>query len=101
MLKKVLWILLALIVVGAASGGGYYLYNQNKIKNETKKQLADVQKKIDQLPELEKDIFSKCMEGKSGTASDIKACEESTQKEMFTLAQDLTNIKSSLEAKLR
>lgn len=65
--------------------------------NQDSSQLADVNKKIEQLPELEKDIFTKCMDGKEGTSSDIKTCQEQTQKEIFTLSQDLSNLKQSLQ----
>lgn len=62
-------------------------------------QLADVENKILELPELEKDAFTKCMEGKIATAVNLKSCEESTQKSIFTLSQELTNLKNSLEAR--
>ena len=40
-------------------------------KENVSKQLEDVNKKISELPELENDIFSKCMETTKGTADDI------------------------------
>lgn len=68
-------------------------------REKISKQLEDVNKKIAELPELENDVFSKCMETTDGTADDIKDCQESTQKQIFTLSQDLNNLKKSLEEK--
>lgn len=64
--------------------------------NDINQQLQDVQKKIDELPDLEKDIFSKCIENKEKTAENIRGCEESTQKQIYTLSQELNNLKESL-----
>lgn len=63
-------------------------------------QLTDVNNKISELPKLEKDIFTKCMEGKRGTPQDIKQCEENIQKQMFVLSQDLINLKTDLEKQM-
>lgn len=73
--------------------------SQTAPRESVQKQLEDVNKKIAELPELENDIFSKCVETTEGTADDIKACQESTQKQIFTLSQDLNNLKKSLEEK--
>lgn len=82
-----------LVVVGA--GGYYYFYK----KNEVGEQLAKISNQLSELPSLEKDIFAKCMEGKNGTAQDIAFCQENTQKQMSTLAQDLMSAKKELESK--
>lgn len=60
-------------------------------------QLEDTQQKMKELPELEKDIFAKCMEGIQPTAANIRNCEETTQKNIYTLSQELTNLKNSLQ----
>ncbi len=66
-----------------------------------KTQLEDVENKIQELPELEEDIFTKCMEGKEGTAKNLRDCGENTQKQIFTLSQELVNLKESLQERLR
>ena len=71
--------------------------------SETEKleqQLSDVESKIRELPELEKDIFTKCMENKEGTTNNIRVCQEATQEQIFTLSQDLTNLKKALVEEL-
>lgn len=68
--------------------------------NQIEIQLTDVEEKISALPELEEDIFTKCMEKTKGGPQDIKKCEESTQKQIFTLSQDLANLKEELKKKL-
>lgn len=65
-----------------------------------RQQLEDVKQKIEELPELEEDIFSKCIEGKRGTQKQISQCQEKTQTKIHTLSQDLTNLKQNLESKL-
>ena len=70
-------------------------------KEELLLQLEDTNFKMEELPELEKDIFAKCMGGKEPTASNIKLCEETTQKNVFTLSQELTNLKNSLQQELK
>lgn len=63
-------------------------------------QLSDVESKIRELPELEKDIFAKCMENKEGTTNNIRVCQEATQEQIYTLSQDLTSLKKALAEKL-
>ncbi|MBI2008808.1 hypothetical protein HYS84_00165 [Candidatus Saccharibacteria bacterium] len=99
-MKRGLVYLSTLILLAGASVGGYFFYKDYKEKQDLKNQLADVELKIQQLPELEEDIFAKCMEGKSGTSSDLRSCQESTQRAIFTLSQDLSNLKLTIEAKL-
>lgn len=93
-----------LVIIAVVAVGGYLLW-QNWSgwfgnTQELKTQLADVNAKIAALPELEKDIFTKCMEGKDGTAVNIRICQENTQKQVFTLSQELINLKKSLEQQL-
>lgn len=74
---------------------GYYFYKKNTINL----QITKLDTQLQELPELEKDIFTKCMTDKNGTAQEIAFCQENTQKQMATLAQDLTNAKRELESK--
>jgi hypothetical protein len=67
-----------------------------KSERTAEQQLVDVRNKINELPELEKDIFAKCITDKNKTAENIRACQERTQKEIFTLSQDLKNLERSL-----
>ena len=68
-------------------------------KSDLNIQLTKVKSQLKELPELEKDIFTKCMEGKEGTAQNIAFCQENTQKQMHTLSQDLNNAKKDIESK--
>jgi len=65
-----------------------------KIKSE----LENVNRKISEIPELEKDIFYKCIEDKEITAKNIRTCEENTQKQIFDLSQDLVNLRADLQS---
>jgi len=74
----------------------FYYHSKTSDLNEQK---AKIKKQLTELPDLEKDIFTKCMEDKGGTAKNIAFCQENTQKQMFTLAQDLNNAKNDIENK--
>ena len=94
--KNVIIIICVLIVFIVFSVAAYYYYIK-KTNNDT--QITGISLKLKELPELEKDIFSKCMEKKEGVSQDIAFCQENTQKQMHDLAQDLTNAKKNLQGK--
>jgi len=96
MSKKSIIYILASIILILGAGAGYYYYAQ---KSKINRQIADINLKLKELPDLEKDIFTKCMEGKAAVAQNIAFCQENTQKQMFTLAEDLTNAKKDLQGK--
>lgn len=83
-----------LIIVGFAVAGAYYEHSTNNQKS-----LAKINKQIKELPELEEDIFTKCMEENKGGVENIPFCQENTQKQMHTLAQDLVNAKEDIESR--
>lgn len=96
-----IFLLLAVGLVMIVLGLSVYLdYSTSAEEDNIKAQLVGVENKITDLPELEKDIFTKCMEGKEATAMNIRACQESTQEQAFTLSQDLVNLKKTLEDRL-
>lgn len=70
--------------------------DSQKDKQTAEQQLVDVRNKINDLPELEEDVFAKCIADKNKTAENIRACQETTRKEIFTLSQDLKNLEKSL-----
>jgi len=90
---KIVLIILSIMVCLASIAGASFYYVKYKDLN---KQKVKVEKQLKALPELEKDIFTKCMADKGGTAENIAFCQENTQKQMYTLAQDLTNAKKDL-----
>ena len=93
--KFVLITLLTLLTIASLLLVGLYIKN----RSELNKQVTTIDNQLKELPELEKDIFTKCMEGKDPTAQSIAKCQENTQKQMHTLAQDLTSAKKDLQNK--
>lgn len=75
---------------------GVNFYN---FQSKTSEQLNKVSRQIEQLPELEEDIFTKCMEENGGDAKKIAFCQENTQKQMHILAQELDSAKKDLQNK--
>lgn len=98
MSKRYYKIIITIIALLLAASSAVLLVYLNK-KTNLNKQLAKVQSQLKELPELEKDIFTKCVEGKESTAQSIAFCQENTQKQMHTLAQDLNSAKKDLEGK--
>jgi len=89
--KLILFILLiGLVAAGFYLGTVYYTKTSEKDR-----QLSKLDAQIRQLPELEEDVFTKCMEEKD-TAKHIPFCQENTQEQMHTLSQDLKNAKSDI-----
>lgn len=93
--KKYLLGIVLFVLLLSIGAGGYYFYKNNEIN----KQISKLDYQLEELPELEKDVFTKCMVGKDGTAQNIAYCQENTQEQMFTLSQDLSSAKKSLESK--
>jgi uncharacterized protein HemX len=89
-----------ILVLVALGVGVYFGWKEYSGKKEIEKQLSDTQQKIQELPELENDIFTKCIESQKKIATNIKNCQEKTQKSIHTLSQELSGVKSDLENQL-
>lgn len=97
--KKRYKILGFLIIACIAIGGIFLGSSYYEFRISTEKQLAKIDRQVKELPELEEDIFAKCMEERKGGAKNIAFCQENTQKQMHTLSQDLKNAKKDIISK--
>jgi hypothetical protein len=93
--RIMLIVFLVLLLLSLIAGGIFYYIKYADLN----KQKVKLQNQLKELPELESDVFSKCMEGKGGTAENIAFCQENTQKHIHDLAQDLSNAKKDLDNK--
>lgn len=93
--KKILIILPIVFVVFVLIVGIYGYYRYSSIQN----QLEKTRKQIGELPELEEDIFAKCIGNGIIDVAKIAKCQESTQEQIHTLSQDLKSIEKELNDK--
>lgn len=70
-------------------------------QEDLESQLTDINEKINSLPNLEEDIFYKCMEGKEITPENIDICQTNTQEQIFTLSQELRNLENETKSELK